>query len=188
MDLSEEETIEQILSRSEVLLHDAAGKTATATPAPSFSKASFVSAATNDASNTVSMDDPDFWQKVVGLAVRESADAVCAKRKCREAVGSYREPGLTLKDLSAPGTARSNEGGEDDSSVSDGGKGKRATKKSRLAEVPAEWTEANLSRLTAAMAAVGYCRWPEVQSESRLKWSAADTVSISSVLCTVVFT
>ena len=59
-----EETIDQILSHSSVIVHNENQKSVVANN--SFSKASFVQ---NDANNTVVViDDPEFWSKVVALS------------------------------------------------------------------------------------------------------------------------
>lgn len=160
---AEDETIDQILSRSATVLHEeGADGSQRSSVKSSFSKASFVSAGSADAANTVSVDDPDFWQKVVGLAVREQEDALSSKRRCRDGVGSYKEPGLSVRPVTDDGS---------DSEGSEGGA--RAGKRAREA---AEYSEAALSKLMHALLSKGYCNWAELARECLLRWTLPELV------------
>jgi SNF2 family DNA or RNA helicase len=77
-----EENIEQILSRSKTLVHDNAG--ANTGLMSQFAKASFCS---EDADVQVDINDPNFWEKVVGLQAEEEQVALMLDRTSRKARG-----------------------------------------------------------------------------------------------------
>lgn len=159
----EDESIEQILSRSSTILRESDEHDKTAEPKVSFSKASFVSS--SSAESCVSVDDPDFWDKVVGLAVKEKEEGLLLKRRCRETVGSYKEPGLHVK-----GTLLNEVDYDSDDSDS------RSKKRKSTA---VEMSEANLKKILSAMLNKGYCNPEEICKDAKLKWSYSNIVSIS---------
>lgn len=165
----EDQSIEQILSRSSTILRETNEIDKTAEPKVSFSRASFVSSTSNETS--VSVDDPDFWNKVVGLAIKEKEDGLASKRKCRETVGSYKEPGMHVK-----GTLFAESDYDSDRSHP-------KQKKSRSGAV--EWSEVNLKKILAAMLVKGYCNPEEVRKDAKLKWSCADIVSILMLIALI---
>uniref|UniRef100_M4BRS8 Uncharacterized protein n=1 Tax=Hyaloperonospora arabidopsidis (strain Emoy2) TaxID=559515 RepID=M4BRS8_HYAAE len=89
-----EESIDQILSRSTTIVHDptrdVAGKEKRNVMS-SFSKATFVSSTNPD--DTVDVDDPNFWTKVIGLKGVEEQKmeepSPLLTRRCRRKVKSY---------------------------------------------------------------------------------------------------
>jgi superfamily II DNA/RNA helicase len=87
--------IDSILARSTVIVHDS--NNVSSNPGkklPNFSTASFVA---ND-EQTVDIDDPDFWTKVVGLTVDEDEVVKLGKRKCREkSYINYADNGFNFK-------------------------------------------------------------------------------------------
>jgi hypothetical protein len=168
-----DETIEQILSRSETIVREVSDTDKSAEPKVSFSKASFVTDS-NASDNCVSVNDPDFWNKVVGLAIKESNESLGSKRKCRDDGKSYKEPGLHVK-----GTLLSEAGYSSDSSEEC-----KPSKKTKAQGV--EWTEANLNKLLAAMLGKGYCNWAELKKDAKLKWSISEIVSSSLLLHTSI--
>jgi hypothetical protein len=106
--------IDSILARSTVILHDNAGGAATKTLSkklPNFSTASFVSSG----DQTVDVDDPDFWTKVVGLTVDEDEVVALGKRKCREkSFINYADNGFNFKtSMYQDGDSVSEAGGSD---------------------------------------------------------------------------
>jgi hypothetical protein len=104
-----------------VFMHDSNGtsKASSAGCTSGFSKASFVSARTSESSGSLqdsnqalSLDDPDFWTKVVGLAeINGDSDddehpgghshGKRKRRKCRNALmeGAYKEPGMSFMNV-----------------------------------------------------------------------------------------
>ena len=87
--------IDSILARSTVILHDSNASSDTLSKKlPNFSTASFVSSG----EQTVDVDDPDFWTKVVGLTMDEDAVVALGKRKCREnSFINYADNGFNFK-------------------------------------------------------------------------------------------
>ena len=129
----------------------------------SFSKASFVSSTADNASNNISIDDPEFWSKVVGLAVANDEIEGSRKRKCRTFEISYKEPGMSeylLKGDEEKSTRRRKS--DSDSDAEEEG------------EAPAVWNEANMSKLQSSMLSKGYCQWNTVRADAKLRWSTRD--------------
>ena len=159
-----EADIDQILLRSAVVVHTGdKSKVTSCGSNQSFSKASFVSSTADSANNNISIDDPEFWSKVVGLAVANDEVEGSRKRKCRTFEISYKEPGMTeylLKGDDEKSSRRrkndSESDGDDDS------------------DVPAIWSEANLSKIQTSMISKGYCQWSTVRADSKLRWSSND--------------
>jgi hypothetical protein len=144
-----EADIDQILERSTHIIHDAAAGSGVAIAGNqggalggalnSFSKASFVSSKEID---DVAVDDPQFWEKVMGLSKTQDEEEKGAgkrKRKCRTTVGSYCEDamhemakragaGMTIQPLGPKGTTSVNSD-HSDSSSSDGGERRGASRR-----------------------------------------------------------
>ena len=179
-----EADIDQILSRSAVVIHDGKKSGAMSASAASFSKASFV--VSGGATNDVAIDDPDFWTKVVGLSkgVDGLEDGVVRKRKCRDVFTSYKEPGASTKPVSKLSDTSSasdsdnedEDSDEDDDDIEDAETGIRKVKiKKQDGQGEANWTEGNLSKIQTAMLSVGYGNWRAVRDDSRLgKWPLGD--------------
>lgn len=132
-----EADIDQILERSTHIIHDAAAggdSKITGTQGGtlggalnSFSKASFVSSKEMD---DVAVDDPQFWEKVMGLSKGNDEEEGTGKRKrkCRDTIHSYHEDamhemakragaGMTIQPLgSKSATATESDGSDSDSS------------------------------------------------------------------------
>ena len=167
----DQESIEQILSRSATILHDSDGNMSKPVSlATSFSKASFVSSASSDKHNTVSIDDPDFWSKVVGLALKDKSEQADRKRRCREITNSYKEPSMSIKE-----TLSRLKDESDDSDSENEMKGKLGKDR----RISAEFTQQNLGALLGAMMSKGYCNWEELKRDSKLKWTFSEIVSNS---------
>ncbi|KDO30724.1 hypothetical protein SPRG_04626 [Saprolegnia parasitica CBS 223.65] len=113
----------------------------------SFSKASFVSAATAD---DVDIDDPDFWKKAVGLAepeaVDEASSLVLSSQRKRTRVARFG----TTKDLVSDD--------EDEDEI------KKDNEKALA--VSREWTVNGRDRLQRALMHFGFGRWEIVRSQS----------------------
>ncbi|ETV86000.1 hypothetical protein H257_02499 [Aphanomyces astaci] len=119
----------------------------------SFSKASFVSAATSD---DVDIDDPDFWKKAVGLAepdvLDEAASLVLSSQRKRTRVARF-------------GTkeALSDDDDDDDKDVTTT---KKDADKPPKPEVSREWTVNGRDRLQRALMHFGFGRWEIIRSQS----------------------
>lgn len=173
-----EESIEQILERSSIFMHqENDSKVQCMKSTSSFAKASFVSAATSGANeDEVAIDDPDFWSKVVGLSVEDQAIAMGAKRKCRQNVESYKEPGMSIKSIYGDRKSAYLTDSDDDSDDGgDRGGGKRRRKANEEPEiVPAEFSVENLQSIFTAMTNHGYGNWAVLRRATKLWWSDAD--------------
>jgi len=158
-----EEDIDDILKRSAVVVHgkktgeDAEIKDKASA---SFSKASFV---TGSGADDVAIDDPDFWSKVVGLAegVAGAEETSNRGRRCRDHVDSYKEPGMTFTVFESES--------ESDSDAEGGQRGKKQD-----FDVPAEYTERNMTRLLQSLCDQGYGNWGAVRASTKLRWSHKD--------------
>jgi hypothetical protein len=183
-----EESIEQILERSSVIIHKSenecsedtaeescsAPSTSTTTTKKSnganFAKASFVSASeTSGENNEVAIDDPDFWSKVIGLAVEEEDNGIGSKRKCRQLVENYREPTDSIRSIY--GSMQNAYASDSDDSIASEGKRKRRRKDEI---VPAEFTSENIFAVLNAIIALGFSDWSQIKKVSKLKWAIED--------------
>lgn len=172
-----EESIEQILERSSVFLHQQNDSEMQCMKTSSFAKASFISAGTADAaSEEVAIDDPDFWSKVVGLSVEDQAIAMGAKRKCRQSVDSYKEPSMSIKSIYGDRQSAYVTDSDDNSVDSQGNKrsSKRRKKPEQPEIVPADYTADNLASILTAMVNHGYGEWDSIRRASKLWWNDAD--------------
>lgn len=164
-----EANIDQILERSSVVVHDSNGSRADKGAAINFSTASFVSSTGQE--NSVAIDDPEFWSKVVGLAALVTDDTVSRRRKCRDHVseGTYKEPGMRFLSVQ-----------ESDSDASSDVVEEPKEKRLRKSEKSPVYTHADFSdpavmtRLTNALLARGYGNWAAIQKDSRLRWKPSD--------------
>ena len=170
-----EDDIDTILQRSSVVVHGSKdsdeGETQDTKPSKSavasFSKASFVS---GTGSNDVAIDDPDFWSKVVGLSEGVTAEESSNRgRRCRDQVDSYKEPGMTFTVFETD----SESGNESDSP--------QRRQKSDY-DVPAEYTERNLSRLLQSLCDQGYGNWTAIRAATKLRWSHKDLAHASRAI------
>lgn len=164
-----EADIDSILERSSVIVHDNKGSQAQGVVA-NFSKASFVSSTGQE--NTVAIDDPEFWAKVVGLTLgNEEEEITGRRRKCREMVGegSYKEPGMRFAEVSDADHS-------DSESDTKEPKEKRSKKPDRVsAVVVADFNDTSaMTRLSNALASRGYGNWAHIRKDSRVKWSPSD--------------
>jgi hypothetical protein len=148
-----EADIDQILERSTHIVHDASasgsgsGAKITGTQGGtlggalnSFSKASFVSSKEID---DVAVDDPQFWEKVMGLSKAQEEEEKGAgkrKRKCRDTIGSYHEDalldmakragaGMTIQPLGKGSTPADLDDSDFSSSSDGGGEGRGVTRR-----------------------------------------------------------
>ena len=175
-----EASIDSILERSMVVTHGGEG---VQKPTANFSKASFVATG----GNSLDVNDPDFWTKIVGLnAVEDDVEEKPRKRKCKEIVGSYSE-GITVPskhDEDAFEEGSDIESGSDSSEQGSqrvskrprqtGGTEKGRNKQTVKATVSATWTPNNLSALMSALVACGYGNWETVRSTAKLHYSLED--------------
>lgn len=193
--------IDSILARSTVILHDSNGSgKSLSKKLPNFSTASFVSS--GEGEQTVDVDDPDFWTKVVGLTVDEDEVVTLGKRKCREkSFINYADNGFNFKtemyqdnDSSSNDESDSGSDSDDDSTEifeedngttgpnSSGGDGtgkksrRRASAPIKEAKplIPAEWTVENVTKLSMALMATGYGNWEKIRSRCKLHYSLHD--------------
>jgi chromodomain-helicase-DNA-binding protein 7 len=145
-----EEDIEQILSRSKTLVHDAGANSGLMSQ---FAKASFCSA---EADEQVDIDDPNFWAKVVGLQEAEKMEVLDrTARKARAATrrSAYLESNdffTTVDDDDAY-----EDDGEEDGDYEDGSRGR---KRKAASEGGCDWQ----------MAAT--CRKDTMPSTARGRW------------------
>ncbi|RHY34335.1 hypothetical protein DYB32_001021 [Aphanomyces invadans] len=123
----------------------------------SFSKASFVSAATSD---DVDIDDPDFWKKAVGLAepdvLDESASLVLSSQRKRTRVARFGTKEVMSDD---------DDDDDKDSMTKKDKDGKDLDKPPKL-EVSREWTVNGRDRLQRALMHFGFGRWEIIRSQS----------------------
>lgn len=120
-----EEDIDSILQRSTLIVHKSGGQADVPDAGVggdnpggalnSFAKASFVSSKGGE-ENDVAIDDPLFWEKVVGVSNNDGGNSsseeyededgkvqrrkVVRKRRCTRVVGSYNEAGMNFQELS----------------------------------------------------------------------------------------
>ena len=176
-----EADIDQILSRSAVIIHDGKKSGAMQASATSFSKASFV--VSGGATNDVAIDDPDFWTKVVGLSKGMDGleDGIVRKRKCRDVFTSYKEDPTKGKGKEPDTSDASSDSESDDEDDEDGEDendqmgGRKVKKKNVDGQGVADWTEANLNRILSAMMCIGYGNWSAVREDAKLrKWPLGD--------------
>jgi len=165
-----DEDIDEILKRSAVVVHgskiDENGEAKDKASA-SFSKASFV---TGSGADDVAIDDPDFWSKVVGLAEGATAEETSNRgRRCRDHVDSYKEPGMTFTVFESDS--------ESDSDV----EGPQRKQKQDF-DLPAEYTERNMTRLLQALCDKGYGNWGAVRASTKLRWSHKDLARASRAI------
>ncbi|DAZ97744.1 TPA: hypothetical protein N0F65_009024 [Lagenidium giganteum] len=174
-----EESIDQILSRSTKIVHDPKKQTdGKKRLMSSFSKATFVSSTNPD--EAVSIDDPDFWTKVVGLNGvddKPSEPSPLKKRRCRRKVKSYlqddsgdesrvfkRRKGLPKEkdndEFVLSGESSSSDDGDTDELVDDDFEAARSKKGRSLRAIYA-YSEI----LADALATFGYGRWTEIQRQ-----------------------
>jgi SNF2 family DNA or RNA helicase len=177
-----ESSIEDILQNSSTFLHKEndsniectkTGSSVTAATGSnsssfSFAKASFISAGSTSTENEVAIDDPDFWDKVVGLSVEDQEILAGGKRKCRNNVDNYKEPSDSIRSIysnykDAYITDSDNEG--------DDPAGKEKRKKRRKDEiVPAVFSADNIMSILSAVVGYGYGNWKEVRKASKMYW------------------
>ncbi|KAH9134583.1 hypothetical protein AeRB84_019682 [Aphanomyces euteiches] len=119
----------------------------------SFSKASFVSAATSD---DVDIDDPDFWKKAVGLAepevLDEASSLVISSQRKRTRVARFGTKEAMSDD--------------DDDDERDPKKDSKDSDKPQKPEVSREWTVNGRDRLQRALMHFGFGRWEIIRSQS----------------------
>jgi superfamily II DNA or RNA helicase len=168
-----EEDIDQILSRSTVIIHDDAQKKQL--PNANFSKASFVQ--TGSQCN-VDVNDPDFWSKVVGLTLVEEVEENTRRRKCKSAVTNY------LEEKVNGGSDNDSDFAEDSSTSEKPKRGPKAKLKKDANPsrdmntlVPASWNLTNLNTLSLALFSCGYLNWERIKNASRLPFSLEDIAS-----------
>ncbi|KAF0696350.1 Aste57867_12909 [Aphanomyces stellatus] len=120
----------------------------------SFSKASFVSAATAD---DVDIDDPDFWKKAVGLAepdvLDEAASLVLSSQRKRTRVARF-------------GTKEAMSDDDDDDEKEVKSKDAKESEKPPKLEASREWTVNGRDRLQRALMHFGFGRWEIIRSQS----------------------
>ncbi len=185
--------IDAILARSTVILHDSDGSSncSLSKKLPSFSTASFVSSA----EETVDVDDPDFWTKVVGLTVDEDEVVTLGKRKCRQqAIINYADNGLNFKtqmyqDVSSDYDSGSDSADEDkdifdvsnDLTKKDvliDNKKQKGTRRRRsfkpMVIKAAVWTVDVVSKLAASLVEYGYGNWEQIRHRSTIHFSLYD--------------
>ncbi len=194
-----EESIEQILERSSVFVHknnenpDSADsdsspkqecvheagdaistKSIKVSKTCSFAKASFVSASDSGEDNEVAIDDPDFWNKVIGLAVEEEDTGVGSKRKCRQLVDSYKEPTDSIRSIY--GSMQNAYASDSDDSAASGSSTTQGKKKRRKKDeiVQAEYTSDNILSVLNAVIALGFTNWLQIKKVSKLRWEIPD--------------
>lgn len=140
--------IEQILMRSSQIVQyesEARGQ---------FSKASFVSAQTSD---TVDIDDPDFWKKAVGLeepdpVIEEEMNVPLVRKRTRvsrfgELAESDEDDSLTMKDKNYDADGNNDE------------------KEDKIKDLR-EWTVNGRERLQRALMHYGFGRWRIIRKQS----------------------
>ncbi len=155
-----EANIDQILQRSAVVVHTGdKSKVTSCGSNQNFSKASFVSSSNDHVNNNISIDDPEFWNKVVGLAVANDEIEGSRKRKCRTYEISYKEPGMSEYLLKNDEKRKKNDSDSDDDDDSD---------------VTAIWNEINLNKIQTSMVSKGYCQWNPLRNDAKLRWSHHD--------------
>ena len=154
-----EADIDQILSRSAVVIHDRKKSGAMSASATSFSKAFFV--VSGGAINDVYIDD--------GLE-----DGVGRQRKCRDVFASYKGPGASMKRISKLSNTSSASESDNEDEVSDQDENdyaetgfKKMKVKRQDGQGEADWTEGNLSKILTVMLYVGYGNWRAVRAVSR---------------------
>jgi hypothetical protein len=164
-----EANIDQILERASVVVHDSNGSRADKGAAINFSTASFVSSTGQE--NSVAIDDPEFWSKVVGLAALVTDDTVSRRRKCRDHVseGTYKEPGMRFLSVQESDSDASSDIVEEPKE-----KRSRKSEKSPVYTPPDFSDPAIMARITNALLARGYGNWAAIKKDSRLKWKPAD--------------
>lgn len=172
-----EESIEQILERSSIFMHqENDSKVQCMKTNSSFAKASFVSATGSNTSEEeeVAIDDPDFWSKVVGLSVEDQAIAMGAKRKCRQNVESYKEPGLSIKSIYGDRKSAYMTDSDNDSDGEGRGNKRRRKGMEEPEIVAAEFTTDNLQSILTAMTNHGYGPWSVIRRVTKLWWKDSD--------------
>ncbi|KAL7692792.1 putative chromodomain-helicase-DNA-binding protein [Plasmopara halstedii] len=141
--------IDQILQRSSQIVQY------TEQAQSSFSKASFVSATT---SNDVDLDDPDFWNKAVGLTEPEPVETedLLPQQRKRTRVARFGDGG-NLSDDSISDDEYEQEKRE-----------KEKEDRERVEEkvAPREWTQNGRDRLQRALMHYGFGRWEVIRSQS----------------------
>lgn len=163
-----DEEIDEILKRSSVVIHNGEKKATTESEiqaeklSTGFAKASFVSS--TGTSDNIAVDDPDFWNKVVGLSVddQNNDSYYGGKRKCRDYVTSYREPDMKSLLYARKSADDENDSGSDedqDNEVDDS------------INVPVELTSPNLKKLLTTLVVRGYGNFIQIRKESKLHWA-----------------
>lgn len=139
-----EEDIDSILQRSTLIVHkggcaevheDGTVVPGTGGALNSFAKASFVSSKEGD-TNDVALDDPLFWEKVVGVSNGDMGNSsseeyedlegntqrrkMNRKRRCARIIGSYKEVGMNFQELSGISTKGAAFDSNEDDAVSNG--------------------------------------------------------------------
>ena len=190
-----EDSIDQILQRATVVVHqqedkDKCSNTSTSSHghggSNSFSKVSFVVSKTEEDTEDVALDDPDFWTKIVGLAGgRNELEEVRGgkKRNCRNSLLSYKEGAVdnaadlmgNAKDVEGVekstkkrrrrGNDEEDEGGDYDGSL----EGDREEGDEVEDPSVVNWTEPLMQRLGVSLVNCGYGNWAAIKAEAGLR-------------------
>ena len=169
-----EADIDQILSRSAVVIHDRKKSGAMSASATSFSKAFFV--VSGGAINDVYIDESDFSTKLVGPSkgVDGLENGVGRQRKCRDVFASCKGPGASMKRISKLSNTSSASESDNEDEVSDQDENdyaetgfKKMKVKRQDGQGEADWAEGNLSKILTVMLYVGYGNWRAVRVVSR---------------------
>ena len=169
------ENIEDILKNSAVVMHntDENNEMSTKTISSGFSKASFVSS--NGKDDNIDIDDPDFWNKVVGLTMNEDNEEYLAQinkqRKCRDIITNYKEP--DMKSLNK--RCRLNNNNDSDDSDDEYGRNNSNNDDDEQMEI----NTINLNKLLTAIVSKGYGNWSTIRTDSKLYWSISNIAKIS---------
>lgn len=155
-----EEDIDQILERnSKLIVHETAETNST------FSKASFVS---SDAQESVDLDDPDFWKKVIPVNAQKQKDSrIQEQPRVRKQVQRFipTDHRSALSDES------------DDDDYSDDDKRKKAKQ-----SIP--WSINERTKCKNALLCFGYGRWAEIKRTAKLERRTEEEVA---AFCRFIF-
>ena len=181
-----EESIDQILQNSSILIHgEKESSVVKKTASSSFAKASFVSSA--GSADDVAIDDPDFWTKVVGLSVDDgNKESANTKRKCRMYIKTYKEGVISNKSADDDTSGYNSSGSEKETNEtnvsnenSENNEPRKKRKKSEMDKelvTKPDFSTSNLSILTTALVSRGYFNWESILKDTKFKWSVSDII------------